>query len=98
MDANNKPIPVYSISLVPDNDKSYGNAFEGDLTYNLNLSWAYNTLNRPVFPTKGMYHRVSLDVAVPGSDVEYQKLSYDTQAFFPLGEKFILYLRQIRLR
>ena len=88
LDANNKPIPVYT--LVPDNDKSYGNAFEGDfLTYNLNLSWAYNTLNRPVFPTKGMYHRVSLDVAVPGSDVEYQKLSYDTQAFFPLGEKFV---------
>lgn len=71
--------------------KLYDSSFEGDyLTYNLNLAWAYNTLNRPVFPTKGMYHRLSLDIALPGSDVEYQKLTYDGQALFPLGDKFVL--------
>lgn len=69
---------------------SYESEFEGTFrTYNLNLAWAFNTLNRPVFPTKGMYHRLSFDVAVPGSDVEYQKLTYDTQLFFPLGDKFV---------
>ncbi|WP_026470257.1 outer membrane protein assembly factor BamA [Alkanindiges illinoisensis] len=81
--------PVQETIQVPD--RTYGNAFEGDyLTYNLNLAWAYNTLNRPVFPTKGMYHRLSLDIALPGSDVEYQKLTYDGQALFPLGDKFVL--------
>lgn len=70
---------------------TYGSAFEGDFTtYNLNLSWAFNTLNRPVFPTRGQYHRLSFDVAVPGSDVEYQKLTYDTQLFVPLSDKFVL--------
>ncbi|XID75647.1 outer membrane protein assembly factor BamA [Alkanindiges sp. WGS2144] len=88
LDKDQKPIPVYT--QVPDYDNAYGRAFTGDyLTYNLNLAWAYNTLNRPVFPTRGLYHRLSLDIAVPGSDVEYQKLTYDTQAFFPLGDKFV---------
>ncbi len=50
------------------------------LTYNLNLGWSYNTLNRPVFPTSGMSHRVNGEIALPGSDVEYQKITYDAQA------------------
>ncbi|WLF84937.1 outer membrane protein assembly factor BamA [Moraxella sp. ZY210820] len=66
-------------------------SFEGDfLTYNLNLAWAYNTLNRPVFPTSGMYHRVGLEVAVPGSDVDYQKITYDFQGMLPLWKGFAL--------
>ncbi len=72
------------------NAYTYESEFEGEFrTFNLNLAWAFNTLNRPVFPTKGMYHRLSLDVAVPGSDIEYQKLTYDTQLFVPLGDKFV---------
>ncbi|NNG81798.1 outer membrane protein assembly factor BamA [Acinetobacter sp. ANC 5378] len=70
---------------------TYDNAFEGDfLTYNLNLGWSYNTLNRPVFPTSGMSHRVNGEIALPGSDVEYQKLTYDAQAFLSLPYDFVL--------
>lgn len=70
---------------------TYGNEFKGDfLTYNLNLGWSYNTLNRPMFPTTGMSHRVNAEIALPGSDVEYQKVTYDAQAFFPLGKDFVL--------
>lgn len=66
-------------------------AYEGQyLSYNLGLNWTFNTLNRPVFPTSGQSHRVSLDVALPGSDLEYQRLSYDGQVVFPLGERFAL--------
>ncbi|WP_416718923.1 outer membrane protein assembly factor BamA [Acinetobacter sp. 199] len=66
------------------------NKFKGDfLTYNLNLGWSYNTLNRPIFPTTGMSHRVNGEIALPGSDVEYQKLTYDAQAYFPLGKNFV---------
>ncbi|MDH1520007.1 outer membrane protein assembly factor BamA [Acinetobacter johnsonii] len=71
--------------------ESFDNEFKGDfLTYNLNLGWSYNTLNRPVFPTSGMSHRVNGEIALPGSDVEYQKLTYDAQAYFPLGKDFVL--------
>lgn len=68
-----------------------GIEFKGDfLTYNLNLGWSYNTLNRPIFPTNGMSHRVNAEIALPGSDVEFQKVTYDAQAYFPLGHDFIL--------
>lgn len=60
------------------------------LTYNLNLGWSYNTLNRPMFPTSGVAHRVNAEVAVPGSKVEYQKIVYDAQAFLPLPKDFVL--------
>ncbi|EEH67505.1 MULTISPECIES: outer membrane protein assembly factor BamA [Acinetobacter] len=71
--------------------KDYNSAFEGEfLTYMLNLGWSYNTLNRPVFPTSGMSHRVGLEVGLPGSDVDYQKLTYDAQAFKSLGAGFVL--------
>ena len=69
----------------------YGQEFKGEFfTYNLNLGWSYNTLNRPMFPTNGMSHRINGEIALPGSDVEYQKVTYDAQAFFPLGKDFVL--------
>nr|WP_180083151.1 outer membrane protein assembly factor BamA [Acinetobacter sp. YH12102] len=77
----------------PNNESwvSFPDEFQGEfLTYNLNLGWSYNTLNRPMFPTTGMSHRVNAEIALPGSDVEYQKLTYDAQAFFPLGKDFVL--------
>lgn len=65
--------------------------YRGDyITYNLNLGWVHNTLNRPVFATRGQQHRVSLDIALPGSDLEYQRLTYDGQILFPLTDKFVL--------
>ena len=70
---------------------TYGDEFEGEyLTYNLNLGWSYNTLNRPIFPTTGMSHRVNAEIALPGSDVEYQKVTYDAQAYFPVYKDFVL--------
>ena len=70
---------------------SFGDQFEGKyLTYNLNLGWSYNTLNRPIFPTSGMSHRVGLEIGLPGSDVDYQKMTYDAQAFKSLGAGFVL--------
>ena len=47
-------------------------------------------MNRPVFPTNGMSHRINAEIALPCSDVEYQKLTYDARAFFPLGKDFTL--------
>ena len=71
--------------------QEYSSEYQGDFfTYNINLGWSYNTLNRPVFPTSGMSHRVNGEIALPGSDVEYQKITYDAQGYFPLGKDFVL--------
>ncbi len=86
--------PTTGLYKCPDGKTSepYGSAFEGEFfTYNLNLGWSYNTLNRPIFPTSGMSHRVGLEIGLPGSDVDYQKVTYDTQAFLPIGNSgFVL--------
>ncbi|MGR0303973.1 outer membrane protein assembly factor BamA [Acinetobacter beijerinckii] len=82
-----KPIP----NTCKGGFENYDSAFEGTfLTYNLNLGWSYNTLNRPIFPTSGMSHRVGLEIGLPGSDVDYQKMTYDAQAFKSLPMGFVL--------
>lgn len=64
--------------------------FQSDYTtYNLNFSWVRDTLNRPVFPTDGYSHRVNAEVAVPGSDVSYQKVTYSGSIYQPLGSGFV---------
>ncbi|MCJ8160665.1 outer membrane protein assembly factor BamA [Acinetobacter zhairhuonensis] len=84
-EANNYTCPEDSVS------NPYNSEFSGDfLTYNFTLGWSYNTLNRPQFPTSGQSHRVNAEIALPGSDVEYQKITYDAQAFLPLGKDFVL--------
>ena len=86
-----KPTEITGYEDCPaGNVETYDDEFEGKfLTYNLNLGWSYNTLNRPMFPTSGTSHRVNAEIALPGSDVEYQKVTYDAQTYFPLGHDFV---------
>lgn len=52
----------------------------------LTVSYVHDTRNRTIFPTEGQRHRVSLKAAAPGSDLEYQKLTYDGAVYQPLTE------------
>jgi outer membrane protein insertion porin family len=61
--------------------------------FTLNLNAVKSTLNRGIFATRGYFHRLSLDVAVPGSDVEYYKLSYSAQFYQPITDSLTLKLR-----
>jgi outer membrane protein insertion porin family len=44
---------------------------------NATLYWTENKLNRGIFPTEGHKQRVSLEVALPSSDLSYYKLAYN---------------------
>lgn len=61
---------------------------EGDSFNNYFLfgSWRRSTLNRGVLPTDGYSHSLSLDVAVPGSDLTFYKASHKTDFYFPLTD------------
>ena len=48
------------------------------------LGWARDTLDNPLFPNSGTQQRVSLEASVPGSYLEYFRLSYTASAFIPL--------------
>ena len=68
---------------------------EGDVfdEYTLGLSWRYSSLNRGLFPTDGMEHKVKADISVPGSDLTYYKTSYTSNYYFPLATEWSLRLR-----
>ncbi len=55
--------------------------------YKVGAAYSYNTLNKAFLPTAGTRHRLSFDLSVPGSDLEYYTASY-------LGEAYISVLDQ----
>lgn len=66
-----------------DEDDDGVSTFRNDYqTYNLLLGWDYSTLDRPVFPTKGMSH--SVDATIGLGDANYQKLVYSGNVYYPL--------------
>lgn len=52
------------------------------------VGWTHDTLDRKLFATKGGQQRVSGLITVPGSDLEYYKLGYKQQHYFPLASDF----------
>ncbi|MEX1034048.1 MAG: outer membrane protein assembly factor BamA [Cellvibrionaceae bacterium] len=58
-----------------------------------NLSWIQSTLNRGILPTRGARQQVSLEVALPGGDLEFYKLRYEGQYFQPLTQSLTLRFR-----
>lgn len=52
--------------------------------FNAGASWLRSTLNRGIMATRGSKQTLSLDVTVPGSDLQYFTLEYDGQVFVPL--------------
>ncbi len=64
----------------------------GDIFNDLILSANYTNDSRDtaVFPTKGGLRLLRADVAIPGSDLEYYKLSYQEQYYIPLTSRFVL--------
>ena len=55
--------------------------------YNLLLGWDYSTLDRPVFPNKGMSHTV--DATIGLGDASYQKLVYRGNIYYPIYKDVI---------
>ncbi|MDD1614002.1 MAG: BamA/TamA family outer membrane protein, partial [Methylococcaceae bacterium] len=52
------------------------------------VRWSHDTLNRAIFPNKGGQQRLSGLVMIPGSDLEYYKVGYRHQHYFPLAKDF----------
>ena len=63
------------------------------LNFKANLSWTGSTLNRGLFPTRGRSQTLALELAVPGSDLQFYKLTYNGQIYFPLTRSLTLRLR-----
>lgn len=66
-----------------------GVSFTNDYTtYGGVLGWSYSSLDKPVFPTKGVSHNVDLNLGF--GDQNYQKVSYRLNAYYPLWKGTVL--------
>src|SRR5690554_5963354 len=74
---------VFSAQEVRDFVAEEGDSFTN---YFLFGNWRRSTLNRGVLPTDGYSHSLSLDVAVPGSDLTFYKASHRTDFYFPVTD------------
>ncbi|MEP6907374.1 MAG: outer membrane protein assembly factor BamA, partial [Pseudoxanthomonas sp.] len=54
------------------------------------LGWARDTRNDYFMPTRGTYQRVSGEITLPGSTVEYFKLNYEFSKYWPLSPSLVL--------
>ena len=60
----------------------------------LTAGWVYNGLDRTIFPTNGLYTRLSLEIGAPvfKSSLDYYLATYVEKYYQPLGYGFILNL------
>jgi outer membrane protein insertion porin family len=59
-------------------------------TWTWQAGWARDTRNDYLLPTRGSYHRVNAEIALPGSDLEYYRLSYDYERYQPLTRWLVM--------
>jgi outer membrane protein insertion porin family len=61
-------------------------------TFKFDTSIGRSTLNRGIFPTAGSAQSLAFEMSIPGSDIDYYKLTLDAEAFFPIYGDFKLKL------
>lgn len=75
-----------AIDFVDENGDSY-------INLRLTLGWSHDSRDKAIFATQGGLQRVSASITVPGSDLEFYKLSYRNQHYFPITRHTTLALR-----
>jgi outer membrane protein insertion porin family len=63
------------------------------LNYTLTTSWTQSTLNRGRFATRGASQSVALEVAMPASELEFYKLTYRGEYYYPIAQAWTLKFR-----
>ena len=66
---------------------------EESVNFKFNLSWQSSTLNRGLFPDRGASQALALEVAAPGSDLQFFKVTYAAERYFPITRTWTLRLR-----
>lgn len=103
----------YSLGIERNEIESNGNPFEqadrfwaqygdngrkGDyINYKAGITLTHNSLDRSVFPTDGNRQVFKLDASVPGSDLQFYKLTAESYHYFPL-DTFHNYIFSVRGR
>ncbi|MFB3079174.1 MAG: BamA/TamA family outer membrane protein, partial [Lysobacterales bacterium] len=63
------------------------------LNWTLTSSWSQSTLNRGVNATRGASQSVALELSLPGSDLEFAKLTYRGEYYYQIAPSWTLRFR-----
>ncbi|HTM29009.1 MAG TPA: outer membrane protein assembly factor BamA [Rhodanobacter sp.] len=80
----------YSPRILVDYQNQIGN--KTIHTWTGTLGWNHDTRNGYWAPTRGGLLSASTDIALPGSTVQYWKLTTEANHYWPIGKGFVLYL------
>ncbi|MFC5524949.1 outer membrane protein assembly factor BamA [Rhodanobacter ginsengisoli] len=83
-------IPGYSPQALVDYQNQIGNKTIHSWTGT--LGWNHDTRNGYWAPTRGGLISATTDIALPGSTVQYWKLTAEANHYWPIGKGFVLYL------
>ncbi|WP_018992030.1 outer membrane protein assembly factor BamA [Aromatoleum toluclasticum] len=72
------------------NDNGVGNVTVNSLL--ASAGWARDTRDSVIYPRKGNFQRVFGEVAVPPGELQYAKINYQYQHWFPFGRDYALML------
>ncbi len=81
---------AYASKEIADFVSANGDNFD---IFNLNVNWLKSTLNRGIFATRGASQRLGINLVLPGSGLEYYKLTYSGQYLRGLTRSLSLKLR-----
>ncbi len=59
----------------------------------LSTSYSFDTRNSGTFPTRGTLQRLRVEGALPGGDLKFWKVDYDSRLFVPLVKQYVLLLK-----
>ena len=80
-------IPAQEISEFIDKEGDEFNLFT------ISASYSMSALNRGLLPTAGRSQSLSFEMTIPGSELEFYRINYAGQIFFPLWGPTVLRLR-----
>lgn len=86
MEAQESGIAEEILSFIEDEGEDF-------VEVTLGSSWSWTTLNRGLFPTAGAKQSLSLEATVPGSELEYFRVTYNAQKYFPISGEWTFRLR-----
>lgn len=58
----------------------------------LNVGWAHDTRDNILYPNEGVFQRASLEIGLPGLDLQYYKADYKHSWYEPLSKNLTLML------
>ncbi len=79
-------VPTYIDTFLVSEGVASGTRDADFVEFKTGVSYSFDTLNKAFLPTDGSRHRVSFDISVPGSDLEYYTAAYQGEVYIPVAD------------